>query len=118
MIEYVCIVCPNGCHLVYDEENDTCTGNKCPRGAKYASNEYKHPTRTVCSSVKTDVEGYPVVSVKTDGEIDKKLMRELVKELNKVVVHDYLDINSIVIENVLNTGVNIITTTPMIKKED
>ena len=118
MKEYVCIVCPNGCHLVYDEETDSCTGNKCPRGAKYASSEYKHPVRTVCSSVKTDVEGYPVISVKTDKEIDKPLIGELMKELNKVVVHEYLDMNSIVIENVLNTGVNIITTTPMNKKED
>ena len=118
MREYICIVCPNGCHLRYDEETDTCTGNKCPRGAKYAHNEYVCPKRTVCTSVKTDVEGYPVVSVKTDGEIEKSRVGELMKEINKVVVHDYLDIHSVVIENVLNTGVNIITTTPMKPKED
>lgn len=117
MKEYTCIVCPNGCHLVYDEVNDKCTGNKCPRGAKYAFSEYTHPTRSICSTVKTDVEGYPVISVRTEKEIDKNLIGKLMEELKKVTVHDYLEINSVVIKNVLNTGVDVITTAPMKKGE-
>ena len=113
MKEYVCIVCPNGCHLVYDEKTNTCTGNKCPRGAKYALQEYTHPTRSVCSSVRTSVPGHPVVSVRTREEIDKKLIPELMVELKKVVVKEALPMNSIVIKNVLNTGVDVITTTSM-----
>ena len=29
--ELVCIVCPRGCHLTIDENNNV-TGNSCPRG--------------------------------------------------------------------------------------
>lgn len=113
MKEYICIMCPNGCHLKYDEINNTCEGNKCPRGKEYAFNEYFHPKRSVCTSVRTSIEGFPVVSVRTNGEIDKKLIPELLNELKKVVINERLEINSIVIQNVLNSGVDIITTTSM-----
>ena len=115
MKEYTCIVCPNGCHLIYDEVNDKCTGNKCLRGAAYALAEYTHPVRSVCSSVKTSCPGYPVISVRTSKDIDKKLIKDLMIELKKVKVNEYLPINSVVISNVLNSGVDIITTAPMYK---
>ena len=117
MKEYVCIVCPNGCHLKYDETTNTTTGNKCPRGAAYALSEYTHPTRSICSTVRTSLPGHPVVSVRTSKEIDKNLITDLMEELKKVIVNEYLPINSVVIENVLNTGADIITTTPLIKGE-
>lgn len=114
MKEYICIVCPNGCHLKYDEINNTCEGNKCPRGKEYAFNEFHHPKRSVCSSVKTTIEEFPVISVRTNREIDKNLIPELLEVLKKVVINERLEINSVVIKNVLNTGVDIITTTSMI----
>ena len=114
MKEYICIVCPNGCHLKYDEINNTCEGNKCPRGKEYAFNEFHHPRRSVCSSVKTTIEEFPVISVRTNREIDKNLIPELLEVLKKVVINERLEINSVVIKNVLNTGVDIITTTSMI----
>ena len=34
--ELICIVCPRGCHLSVDIDNDyKVTGNLCPRGAEY-----------------------------------------------------------------------------------
>ena len=117
MKEYVCIVCPNGCHLKFDENTHETTGNKCPRGAAYALSEYTHPTRSVCSSVRTSLPEYPVISVRTNKEIDKKLIKDLMIELKKVVVNEYLPINSVVVKNILNTGVDIITTAPLIKGE-
>jgi len=118
MKEFTCIVCPNGCSLVYDEAKHTCTGNKCPRGAKYAETECTNPQRTICSSVKTTLKEYPVISVRTSHEIQKKLIPDVMKEINKAVVKDYLPINSVVIPNVLGTGADIITTTTMVKGEN
>lgn len=115
MKEYTCIVCPNGCALKYDEVTNLCTGNKCPRGAKYAESEFKNPTRSVTSTVRTSVKGYPVISVRTSQEIPKKMIPLLMLELNKVTVEDYLPINAVVIKNVLATGADIITTAPMKK---
>lgn len=117
MKEFTCIVCPNGCSLVYDEKTGQCTGNRCPRGAKYAESECTHPERTVCSSVRTTVEGYPVVSVRTSCPIPKELIPELMKEINKFVVKEALPIDSVLIHNVLGSKADLITTTPMEKEK-
>jgi CxxC motif-containing protein len=115
MKEYTCIVCPNGCSLHYDETTNTCSGNRCPRGAKYAESEFHNPVRSVTSTVRTSVPGYPVISVRTNREIPKTMVMQLMLELSKVTVSEYLPINSIVVKNVLNTGADIITTAPMVK---
>ena len=116
MKEFTCIVCPNGCTLVYDEVKHVCSGNRCPRGARYAESECTNPERTLCSTVATTVPGYPVISVKTNREIPKKLINGVMEALNKTIVTEILPIGSVVISNVLNTGADIITTAPM-KKE-
>ena len=115
MREFTCIVCPNGCSLHYDEATHTCTGNRCPRGAKYAENEATHPMRSLTSSVRTSLPEYPVVSVRTSTEIPKDMVFEVMKAISHVTLTRYLPLNGIVIKNVLNTGADIITTTPMKK---
>lgn len=115
MKEYTCIVCPNGCSLHYDETTGKCTGNRCPRGAAFADGEFHHPMRTLCTTLATDVPGYPVISVRTSREIPKELVFQAIAEINKAKIHDYLPINSVVIHNILNTGADIITTAPMVK---
>ena len=115
MKEYVCIVCPNGCRLHYDEANNVVTGNRCKRGEQYAINEYKNPKRSVCSSVKTTLKEYPVISVRTDGDIEKSKMMDLIQELKKITITEYLPIGSVVIKNVFDSGVDVITTTDMKK---
>ena len=45
MRELTCIVCPKGCRLKVDEENNwAVTGNSCPRGAEYGKAECTAPT--------------------------------------------------------------------------
>jgi len=113
MKQFVCTTCPNGCSLTIDEKTLKVTGNKCPRGEAFAKNEITCPKRTVCSSVKTTIKGFNVVSVRTNKEIDKKLIPQLMKELKNTTVNKKLPIGSIVIKNVLNTDVDIITTKDM-----
>ena len=53
MKNLVCIVCPRGCRLAVDEEQDyAVTGNGCPRGAEYGRIELTNPTRVVTSTVR------------------------------------------------------------------
>ena len=73
-MELVCIVCPNSCRLTVTKKEGEVevSGAKCKRGVNFAKEELTCPMRTVTSSVRTTVKGYPVVSVKTDGEVEKK----------------------------------------------
>jgi len=113
MKQFTCTTCPNGCLLTIDETTLKVTGNRCPRGETFAKNELVCPKRTVCSSVKTAIPGYNVISVKTDKEIDKKLIIDLMKLLKNVKIDKKLTIGSIIIKNALGTDVNIITTKDM-----
>lgn len=115
-MDLVCIVCPNGCRLIV-EKNDgeiSVTGAKCKRGEAFAKTELTCPTRSVTSSVKTTLKEYPVVSVRTDGEIPKEKIFDLIAVLAKFTLDKKVPIGTILISDVLKTGVNVITTTDMV----
>ncbi|MCM1194439.1 MAG: DUF1667 domain-containing protein [Corallococcus sp.] len=115
-MEMVCIVCPNGCRLKVDnaDGNVTVNGAKCKRGENFAKAELACPVRSVTSSVRTTVAGYPVVSVRTDGEIPKDKIFALIAELSEFTLDKKVPIGTIIIKNVFGTGVNVITTTEML----
>ena len=110
--EIVCIVCPNGCRIHCRETQDgvQCTGQACKRGEVYARAELTRPMRTLTTSVKTAFADSPVVSVRTDGEIEKAKMQDVVKALAGVVVQQRVKIGDVIARNVCDTGVNIICT--------
>ena len=116
MKELTCIICPNGCRLIVDDDLNI-SGNLCNRGEQFAKQELTNPQRSITSTCKTKFINVPVVPVKTDGTIAKDLIKEIVKEINKVTIIERLGIGEIVIENVLNTGVNIIMCTNILKEE-
>ena len=68
MKELVCIVCPNSCKLSISENGEV-TGARCPRGKKFATEELTCPKRTVCTTVATVFDDYPVLPVRTETEI-------------------------------------------------
>lgn len=114
MRKLICIVCPRGCHLEVDE-NLNVTGNYCKRGETYARNELTSPKRKVTSTIEVIGGNVKRVSVITENEIPKDKIFEVMREIQKTVVYAPLAINSIVIENVLGLGVNIITTKEVLK---
>lgn len=111
---FVCILCPRGCRIKVDNDGNI-TGNHCKRGLGYVKTEMTAPTRVVTSTVRTTFKEVPRVSVKTDNPIPKGMIMQVMDEINKVVIDKPMSIGSIVIENVLDTGSNIITTKPCLK---
>ena len=107
-----CIVCPRGCQmrvLLSDEGKvESVEGNFCKRGVTYANDECTNPKRTVTSTVKC--KSGEVVSVKTDRTVPKGMMFEVMAEINGTVADDNLKIGDVVIENVCNTGANVVAT--------
>lgn len=113
-MELVCIVCPNGCRMqVQQGEQLEVKGAMCKRGVQFAKEELTCPMRTVTTTVATTVEGYPTVSVRTEREIPKQKVFDLVRLLAHCVVEQRLAAGSVVVENALGTGVNVIVTTDM-----
>lgn len=112
-----CIVCPNGCKLTIIEENEELLveGNKCKRGIEFGINEIKNPLRSIASTVNTIYKEMPRLPVRTDGLIPKSKIFNVMREISKVIITEPIDINEVIIENVLNTGVNIISTSSLIE---
>ncbi|MDO4940486.1 MAG: FAD-dependent oxidoreductase [Erysipelotrichaceae bacterium] len=104
----VCIMCPNGCELEF--QGDEVLGNKCERGKKFALDELNNPKRSVCTYVKTTFKDRPTLSVRTSNPIDKGLIFEVMKQINKITVDKHVDVGEVLIKNVLNTEVDIIAT--------
>lgn len=107
--DLTCIVCPIGCSLTVEFEGDkilSVTGNTCPRGVNYASDECLCPKRTITSTVKCD--NGDVLPVKTDTTIPKDKIFECMKIINNAVAHLPVSVGDVIIENVF--GANIIAT--------
>ncbi len=111
--ELTCIRCPIGCHITIELENGevrSVSGNSCPRGEEYASNEVTHPMRTVTSLVRLKNGRRPVVSVKTRADVPKEKMMDVVKALKEIELTAPVKIGDIAAENVADTGVDVIVT--------
>ena len=111
MKEFICISCPMGCNLSVDDKdksNIIVIGNTCQRGKIYGINEVTKPKRMVTSSVKVIGGADLIVSVKTKEAIDKSLIFDVLNELKNIEVKAPIKIGDIVIENVLNSGVDIV----------
>ena len=112
--ELVCIVCPRGCHLTIDENNNV-TGNSCSRGVTYAINEITNPLRMLTSTVFIKSELIKRLPVITSKEISKNLIFDVMKEINKVRVEAPIKMHQVIIKNVLGTGADIIATREVLK---
>lgn len=114
-MQMTCIVCPNGCSLELDDSSKEIkvVGAKCPRGVEFAKSELINPMRSVTTSVKTTVKGYPVISVRTAGEIKKGDIFKFMKEISRFTLKEKVPEGTVIIENILNSGVNVVTTSPM-----
>ena len=103
-----CIMCPMGCSLTVTKTKNgyEVSGNTCARGETFGKEEITSPKRIVTSLIRTSK---GVTSVKTSAPIPKKLIFNVMKEIDKVEVKN-AKIGDIVIKNVLNTGADVVVT--------
>ena len=114
MTELTCIVCPKGCRLTVDEENDfAVTGASCPRGVAYGKKELTAPTRTVTSTVAIEGALHSRLPVKTSKEVDRALVRKVVAALRDVRVTAPVKTGDVVLSDVLGTGSDIVASKSM-----
>ncbi len=110
--ELICIGCPMGCPMTVEIEGTdiTVSGNTCPRGEDYAKKEVLSPTRIVTSSVKIEGGTMAMVSVKTEHDIPKGKIMEIMDEIHHTKAKAPIAIGDVVIKNCAGTGVDIVAT--------
>lgn len=110
MTEFICIVCPKGCHLRIDEGSCAVTGNACSRGETYAQAELTNPTRVITSTVRAQGGIHRRCPVKTDHAIPKRMIFEAMELLDTVELTAPVQSGAIVVKNIFDTGANFVTT--------
>ena len=111
--ELICIGCPLGCNLTVEMDGGqvlSVNGNTCKRGDDYARKELTDPRRIVTSTVPGAGGNLPVVSVKTASDIPKGKIRECLCALKGVTLTAPVQIGDVIVENVADTGVDVIAT--------
>lgn len=118
MKQLVCIGCPRGCRLTVEENSGEfiVTGNTCPRGKAFAISEMTEPKRTICSTVKTVFPGCPVLPVRVSDDIPKDRIFDVMRKINAVVLTERIGRGDVIIENVLGLGVDVISTSDLLKQ--
>ena len=98
-----CIGCPMGCPLTVVMNGKEVVG-------VYARKEVTNPTRIVTSTVRVSGGSIDMVSVKTKEDIPKGKIFECVKALKGIEVPAPVHIGDVILENVADTGVDIVAT--------
>lgn len=114
-MELTCIVCPAGCPLTVTRKDGTwtVTGHTCPKGREFALREATDPRRSLCTTIRTADPQKPRLPVRTDGEIPKGLIFPAMEVINRAQLMHPVRRGDVVIPNILDTGVNIISTSDM-----
>lgn len=114
--EITCIGCPMGCEIEVTLTDDgritSVKGNTCRRGEIYARKEIEAPRRIVTSTVRVtgSEEGASCVSCKTEYDIPKDKIFDVISELKETTLTCPVKIGDIVLSNAADTGVNVIAT--------
>ena len=109
----ICISCPIGCRMTIrskDGKITSVTGNTCPKGVKYAEEEFINPRRILPTTVKVIGGDLPLVSVKTEKAIPKRLLLKAMAEIAEIEVKAPVKIGQVIKDNLLGTGVNLVAT--------
>lgn len=120
MKQLTCIVCPIGCRIIAEIRDGEYefSGNRCARGAEFAKTELTAPKRSLTTTVRTTFRNMPVMPVRTNGEIPKEMIPNIMYELGKVLVSERIGIGDIVVKDILGSGCDIIATSDMLKSAE
>ena len=110
---FTCIVCPNGCEIEAEfagTEVLSVSGNLCPKGKDYVTQELTDPRRTIASSVKIEGGELPLASVRLTRAIPKDKIFDAMQEIRKIRLQAPVNIGQVVIPNLLGLNSDVVIT--------
>jgi len=114
--EFTCVVCPNGCTIVVDVDNDETPvvtrvqGNVCRRGEAWARQEVENPMRTIASSVPVNKGDFPLVSVRTNRPVPLAKIREVMEEIRRVSLSAPVGIGEVIVSSPAGCDTEVVAT--------
>jgi len=113
---FVCVICPIGCEIdvIHDGSKIiSMKGNKCDKSEKFVTQEMIEPMRILTTTVRIEGSRWPVIPVRTDKSVPKRLFPRIMRQLRRIRLKAPVDILDVVARDVLHTGADIIATRTM-----
>lgn len=114
-----CTTCPSECLLTVEVEREangavvevhSVTGNNCPRGDKFAHQELTCPMRVLTTTVAVSGGDEALLPVRTAEAIPLELHAQALALIRGLIVNAPIRMGDVVLENLLNTNINLIAT--------
>lgn len=116
-LQFNCTTCPSECLLTVEVERDadghvasvrSVTGNKCPRGDKFAHQELTCPMRVLTTTVAISGGDEVLLPVRTAEAIPLELHAQAMVLIRGLVVEAPIHMGDVILPNLLNTNINLI----------
>lgn len=116
-LQFNCTTCPSECLLTVEVERDadgvvaevrSATGNRCPRGDKFAHQELTCPMRVLTTTVAASSGDEALLPVRTAEAIPLELHAQAMALIRGLVVNAPIRMGDVVLKNLLNTNINLI----------
>lgn len=116
--EFTCIMCPQGCdirvELAENQEKNgkilRISGNKCPKGKEYVTQEIINPMRNIATSILVEGGELPLASVRLTKPIPKARIFDVMAEIRRVHVPAPVMEGDIVLHDCLGLGSDVMVT--------
>lgn len=114
-IKILCVTCPKGCSLEVTTDGNTVVEVKsgCKRGHDYARRELVDPRRMVATSIRIRGGIHPLLPVYTSEAFPKQRIMELQSRLRELELQAPVKMGDVVVNNVLDTGIDILASRDM-----
>lgn len=116
-LQFNCTTCPSECLLTVEVERDangsvvkvrSVTGNNCPRGDKFAHQELTCPMRVLTTTVAVSGDDEALLPVRTAEAIPLALHAQTMTLIRDLVVNAPIRMGDVVLEDLLDTSINLI----------
>lgn len=116
-LKFNCTTCPSECLLTVEVERDadgtvaevrSVTGNRCPRGNKYAHQELTCPMRVLTTTVAVSGGDEALLPARTSEAIPLTLHAQAMDLIRGLIVKAPIRMGDVVLPDLLNTNINLI----------
>ncbi|MDO5550628.1 MAG: DUF1667 domain-containing protein [Lachnospiraceae bacterium] len=116
--EFTCIMCPQGCDIMVELEEDQekngkilrISGNKCPKGKEYVTQEIINPMRNIATSILVEGGELPLASVRLTKPVPKARIFDVMAEIRRIHVPAPVMEGDIVLHDCLGLGSDVMVT--------
>lgn len=116
-LRFNCTTCPSECLLTVEVERDangtvaavrSVTGNRCPRGDKFAHQELTCPMRVLTTTVAVSGGDEALLPVRTAEAIPLELHAQAMALIRGLAVNAPIHMGDVILPNLLDTNINLV----------